>query len=77
VRRNNDKESSTVGDEGNSRPAAFHRMTLAEFARLSSSRQLMLLAIRKAQLSSGKALMEAAAARRRADASPGDSSSAE
>jgi hypothetical protein len=35
-----------------SKPVQFHQVTAAEFARLSSSRQLMLLAIRRAQLSS-------------------------
>ena len=66
-----------MGDDSNSRPAAFHRMTLAEFARLSSSRQLTLLAIRKAQLSSGRVLAETAAAKRGAAAPPNDSSSVE
>ncbi len=61
-----------MGDDNFSKPPTFHRLTLAEFARLSSSRQLMLLAIGKAQLSSGKALDEAE--KRGGAASPDDSS---
>jgi hypothetical protein len=38
------------------RPTAIHRLTAAEFARLSSSLQLALLVIRRAQLSSREAV---------------------
>ena len=50
-----------------SKPAEFHRMTATEFARLSSSRQLALLAIRRAQLSSRKAISATAVNARRDD----------
>ncbi len=39
-----------------SKPPAFRQFTAAEFARLSSSMQLTLLTIRRAQLSSRKAV---------------------
>ena len=37
-----------------SKPTAFRRLTVAEFARMSTSRQLSIIMIRKAQLSSRK-----------------------
>jgi len=40
----------------NSKPIAFRQITAAEFARLSSSMQITLLTIRRAQLSSRKAI---------------------
>jgi hypothetical protein len=45
----------------------FRQFTGAEFARLSSSMQLMLLSIRQAQLSSRKAIAPAAERKRRRD----------
>jgi len=39
-----------------SKPLAFRQFTAAEFARLSSSMQLTILTIRRAQLSSRKAV---------------------
>ncbi len=50
-----------------SRPMEFRQFTGAEFARLSSSMQLMLLTIRQAQLSSRKAVAPTAERRRRRD----------
>jgi hypothetical protein len=40
----------------NPKPIAFRQITVAEFARLSSSMQLTLLTIRRAQLSSRNAI---------------------
>jgi hypothetical protein len=57
-------EDSILGNE-ESKPVPFRELTAAEFARLSSSRQLTLLAIRRAQLSSRKALLAAAEGKRR------------
>jgi len=37
-----------------SKPTGFRRLTVAEFARMSTSRQLSIIVIRKAQLSSRK-----------------------
>jgi hypothetical protein len=45
----------------NSKPTAFRQFTAAEFARLSSSMQVTLLTIRRAQLSSRKAMAMAIA----------------
>ena len=59
--------------DNNAKPIALCQITAAEFARLSSSMQLTLLTIRRAQLSSRKALAMAIAVtegwkRRRGDA---------
>lgn len=48
-----------------SKPLGHRQFTAAEFARLSSSMQLTLLAIRRAQLSSRKAVDAAADGKRR------------
>ena len=53
-----------LGNNG-SRPIEFRQFTSAEFARLSSSMQLMLLTIRQAQLSSRKATVPTAERKRR------------
>ena len=45
---------SIVGN--NAKPIAFRQITAAEFARLSSSMQVTLLTIRRAQLSSRRAI---------------------
>jgi hypothetical protein len=55
-----------LGNNG-SKPMEFRQFTGAEFARLSSSMQLMLLSIRQAQLSSRKAIAPAAERKRRRD----------
>jgi hypothetical protein len=47
------------------KPINFAQLTVAEFARLSSSMQLSLLAIRRAQLSSRKVVAELAATDKR------------
>ena len=49
------------------RPVNFAQLTVAEFARLSSSMQLSLLAIRRAQLSSRKTVALLAAAKKLRD----------
>jgi hypothetical protein len=49
----------------NSKPIAFRQITAAEFARLSSSMQITLLTIRRAQLSSRKAIAATAERKRR------------
>ena len=49
----------TVGNN-DSKPPVFRQLTPAEFARLSSSMQLTILTIRRAQLSSRKAIAAAA-----------------
>ncbi len=46
------------------KPVNFAQLTVAEFARLSSSMQLSLLAIRRAQLSSRKAVALLAATKK-------------
>ena len=46
------------------KPINFAQLTVAEFARLSSSMQLSLLAIRRAQQSSRKAVAELAATKK-------------
>jgi hypothetical protein len=55
-----------LGNNG-PKPIEFRQFTGAEFARLSSSMQLMLLAIRQAQLSSRKAIAPIAERKRRRD----------
>jgi hypothetical protein len=54
----------------NAKPIAFRQITAAEFARLSSSMQVTLLTIRRAQLSSRRAIAatEEQRKRRRGDA---------
>ncbi len=59
-----EKEHYIVGNN-DSKPLAFRQFTTAEFARLSSSRQLMLLTIRRAQLTSRKAIATTAERKRR------------
>jgi hypothetical protein len=49
----------------NSKPIAFRQITAAEFARLSSSMQITLLTIRRAQLSSRKAIAATAERKKR------------
>jgi hypothetical protein len=53
-----------LGNNG-SKPTEFRQLTGVEFARLSSSMQLTLLAIRRAQLSSRKAIAPTAERKRR------------
>jgi hypothetical protein len=55
-----------LGNNG-PKPIEFRQFTGAEFARLSSSMQLMLLTIRQAQLSSRKAIAPIAERKRRHD----------
>lgn len=49
----------------NPKPMAFRQFTASEFARLSSSMQLTLLAISRAQVSSGKAIAATAERKKR------------
>ena len=48
-----------------SKPAGYRQITAADFARLSSSMQLTVLAIRRAQMSSRKAVAATADQKRR------------
>src|SRR6266699_4797110 len=61
------QQRKRILDDNAAKPIEFRQFTGAEFARLSSSMQLMLLSIRQAQLSSRKAIASTAERRRRHD----------
>jgi hypothetical protein len=71
LRRSRSAESNPtrdrILDNNGSKPIEFRQFTAAEFARLSPSMQLMLLAIRQAQLTSRKAIAPTAERKRRRD----------
>lgn len=59
------QQGRRIVGNNDSKPLGHRQFTAAEFARLSSSMQLTLLAIRRAQLSSRKAVDAAADGKRR------------